>query len=54
VTGGSGEFLARRIVEHSPLRYMTVVSLGERLGRDLSTAACAYALAVLASERGLE
>ena len=53
VTAGSGEFLARRIVErlHKPPR---LVSIAELHGPDISSAACAYALAVIASERGIE
>ena len=51
VLAGSGEFLARRILQRQqsfPVR--DVVSLTERLGPDLSGAACAYAVAVLAAE----
>jgi probable H4MPT-linked C1 transfer pathway protein len=53
VTVGSGEFLGRRIVErlHKPPR---LVSIAEVHGPETSSAACAYALAVIASERGLE
>jgi len=52
ILAGSGEFLAREIVANqnwSP--QPTLVSLNARLGRDLSRAACAYAVAVLAAER---
>ncbi len=53
VTAGSGEFLARRIVErlHKPPR---LVSIGDQHGLEISSAACAYALAVIASERGIK
>lgn len=53
VTAGSGEFLARRIVErlHKPPR---LVSIADQHGPDISSAACAYALAVIAAERGIE
>jgi probable H4MPT-linked C1 transfer pathway protein len=51
VLAGSGEFLARRVLSqwrgHSPSR---VISVGELLGPDVSQAACAYAVAVLAAE----
>ncbi len=47
VVSGAGEFLARRIVGE-----MTCVSLAECLGPEISRAACAYGLAVLARERG--
>ncbi len=51
VIAGSGEFLVRQVVdrafaESSP----TVISLNERLGPQVSVAACAHAIAVLASE----
>ena len=49
---GSGEFLAREVLRGiDSLRETTVISLSERLGLEVSKAACAYALAVLASER---
>jgi hypothetical protein len=53
ITAGSGEFLARRIVErlHKPPR---LVSIGKQHGPEISSAACAYALAVIASERGIK
>jgi probable H4MPT-linked C1 transfer pathway protein len=53
ILSGSGEFLAgiawngQRTCPPCP-----VVSLGQRLGPEASRAGCAYALAVLASERG--
>jgi uncharacterized hydantoinase/oxoprolinase family protein len=52
ILAGSGEFLARTALgeqKHFPIPQ--VISLAERLGPVLSAAACAHALAVLASER---
>jgi (4-(4-[2-(gamma-L-glutamylamino)ethyl]phenoxymethyl)furan-2-yl)methanamine synthase len=56
ILAGSGEFLARAALElrweqasHLPPAER-VISLTERLGKDISDAACAHALAVLASE----
>jgi hypothetical protein len=54
VIAGSGEFLARRVVQQAPLRDVSLISLGERFGPSISSAACAFALAVIASERGIE
>jgi len=52
IFAGSGSFVAqrawRRFAQRLPCR---LVDLGQELGPDLSTAACAYALAVLARER---
>jgi uncharacterized hydantoinase/oxoprolinase family protein len=45
VISGSGEFLARSIVSSMTAR---IVSLGDLLGRAVSDAACAYAVALLA------
>ena len=51
VLAGSGEFLARQVGMRSPsLTSARVVSLGETLGTEVSAAACAHALAVLAAE----
>lgn len=51
VLSGSGEFLARDVVTGSPaLAAARVISLGRALGADVSAAACAHALAVLAAE----
>jgi hypothetical protein len=67
VLAGSGEFLGRRLVkwlkeqkwswsfpQHWPAGSFRprLVSLERKLGPDISTAACAYAVAVLAAERG--
>jgi len=49
VVSGSGEFLARRVL-HKVKNDAPVVSLAEKLGSDLSRAATAHALAVLAAE----
>jgi probable H4MPT-linked C1 transfer pathway protein len=53
VVAGAGEFLARRVIESSPRLSAVerVVSLNERLGREVSACAPAYAVAVLASEQ---
>jgi probable H4MPT-linked C1 transfer pathway protein len=66
VLAGSGEFVGQRVVKRfaymvqHPLRVShwpaqtlkpRLVSLSRKLGEDLSTAACAYAVAVLAAER---
>jgi (4-(4-[2-(gamma-L-glutamylamino)ethyl]phenoxymethyl)furan-2-yl)methanamine synthase len=49
---GSGEFLAREVLRSiDSLAEVPVISLSERLGVEASKAACAYALAVLATER---
>jgi (4-(4-[2-(gamma-L-glutamylamino)ethyl]phenoxymethyl)furan-2-yl)methanamine synthase len=51
VLAGSGEFLARLILnEQKAFPIPAVVSLAEQLGPEISQAACAYALAVLATE----
>lgn len=50
VTSGSGEFVLLRTIKK--LRHRTrVISLSEGLGPEISSAACAYALAVLAQEQ---
>ncbi len=52
VLAGSGEFLARMVLtEHRLFKDAAVVSLSERLGAEVSQAACAYAVATLAKER---
>lgn len=56
VLAGSGEFLAKEALQalrrqHESLRAAEVISLSERLGPDLSAAAAAYAVAVLAAEK---
>jgi probable H4MPT-linked C1 transfer pathway protein len=49
---GSGEFLARRLLKQEKLAHSAAVwSLNHLLGQDRSTAACAYAAAVLSLER---
>ena len=48
IVGGSGEFLAHLVAGISPA--FRVVSLGSELGRDVSSAAAAHAVAVLAVE----
>ena len=48
---GSGEFVARRVVEGSrPGKSARVIGLGEQLGPEASSAACAHAAAVLLKE----
>jgi probable H4MPT-linked C1 transfer pathway protein len=51
VLSGSGEFLARQILPRDD--GLRVASLARELGPALSTAACAYAVAVLANESGM-
>ncbi len=49
--GGSGEVLGRRVAAtHPVLQPLQTILLSEQLGPALSEAACAYAVAVLASE----
>jgi hypothetical protein len=55
ILSGSGEFLARAALELAWDQPRVppadrIKSLAERLGPDISTAACAHAVAVLASE----
>lgn len=51
VSAGSGGFLIPAILAEAGLSGVSHVSLSDRLGADLSTAACAHAVAVLAEER---
>ncbi len=51
VLSGQGEFLTRRLFERLRLS-SKVVSLSEELGPEVSSAACAHALAFLACQRG--
>lgn len=53
VLSGTGEFLARRVLERSQLA-AGVLSLSERLGPAISCVAPAHALAVLAREEGIK
>jgi hypothetical protein len=51
ITAGSGEFLAATLAEEQwGARKLQCLSLAERLGPAISQAACAYAIAILASE----
>ncbi len=51
IISGSGSFLARQIIAVRPqLKSARVVDLNETLSPELATAACAYAVAVLAKE----
>jgi probable H4MPT-linked C1 transfer pathway protein len=50
VLAGSGEFLGRLVLGQTALTDCATVSLAERLGPEASAAACAHAVAVLASE----
>jgi probable H4MPT-linked C1 transfer pathway protein len=53
IIAGSGESLARKIVAELPaLQNARLVRLAEQLSPALAEAACAYAVAVLATERG--
>lgn len=51
VLAGAGEFLAARTIAASRFRDAPLVSLAEKLGPEISQAACAYALAILAQEQ---
>ena len=51
VLSGSGEFLARQIIDPLRREFTDFVSLTDRLGPTLAACAPAYALAVLATER---
>jgi (4-(4-[2-(gamma-L-glutamylamino)ethyl]phenoxymethyl)furan-2-yl)methanamine synthase len=50
VLSGSGEILGRSMCARSKLASVPVTSLAESLGPDLSHAACAYAVAILAAQ----
>jgi probable H4MPT-linked C1 transfer pathway protein len=50
ISAGSGEFLLRAALQDEPPGRAPIVSLAAQLGPDISQAACAYALAVLAQE----
>jgi probable H4MPT-linked C1 transfer pathway protein len=50
IVAGSGEFLARRVLREEMGLAPTTVSLAERLGPAVSSACCAFAVAVLAAE----
>jgi probable H4MPT-linked C1 transfer pathway protein len=55
VLAGSGEFLAQMVLHEFPPGFRprpSIISLAEVLGPQLSAAACAYAVAVLAAEEG--
>ncbi|OWK43674.1 hydantoinase/oxoprolinase family protein [Fimbriiglobus ruber] len=51
ITSGSGEFLARQMLDKYSREFTDFISLTDRLGPALATCAPAYALAVLATER---
>ena len=51
ILAGSGEFLMRATLARLPPWPVTCISLADRLGPAVSQAACAHAVAVLASER---
>lgn len=51
VLAGSGEFLVRAVIQAEPsFASLPIISLRERLGPEISQAACAYALMILARE----
>jgi probable H4MPT-linked C1 transfer pathway protein len=50
ILAGSGEFLARKVIREDLRWSCRLISLARRLGPDLSSAACAYAVATLAAE----
>lgn len=51
VISGAGEFLLPAVLDAAGLGEVPIVSLSATLGADLSTAACAHAVAILLSER---
>jgi probable H4MPT-linked C1 transfer pathway protein len=51
ILAGSGEFLACEVLHHPALAGAAPVSLGQELGAEISQAACAHALAILALEQ---
>ena len=51
VLAGSGEFLAEQVIEEHLGAGTRVISLGRERGAELSAAACAHAVAMLALER---
>jgi len=53
ITCGSGEFLALQLAAAVRPTFTEVISLGDHLGPELAECAPAYAVAVLAQERGL-
>jgi uncharacterized hydantoinase/oxoprolinase family protein len=51
IVSGEGEFLATLVVkQEAALHHCQVLSLGKQLGPEISRAACAYAVAMLADE----
>jgi probable H4MPT-linked C1 transfer pathway protein len=52
ILSGSGEFLARRVLEQERQPRRRIVSLGEQLGPEITQAACAYGVAILVAEEG--
>lgn len=50
VTSGTGEFLACRVTESVGGPDAEIISVRHRLGNEISAAACAYALAVIAAD----
>lgn len=51
IVSGSGEFLARSVLRRHPaMTNRPIISLSERLSSSIAEAACAYALAILATE----
>jgi len=50
IVAGSGEFLAQRVLDTAPGVGGCRISLREKLGAEISRAACAFAVAVLAAE----
>jgi probable H4MPT-linked C1 transfer pathway protein len=53
VLAGEGEFLTRLVLkDQESFSSSRILSLGEMLGAEISRAACAYAVAILAAEEG--
>jgi probable H4MPT-linked C1 transfer pathway protein len=51
ILAGAGEFLAREVLQLAGEFLVPPISLAEKLGPEVSSCACAYAVAVLAAER---
>lgn len=51
ILAGSGEFLARTTLAEAGFEVVETISVADRLGSEVSAAACAYAVAQLATQR---
>jgi len=53
VAAGSGEFLARQVIEDAALRPRRLLALADKVGPEVSQAICAHAVAALAEREGV-